>query len=145
MSSPKSTVTRWQRKRIFKRDDDICQLCGAYTNPDLRGTLEPMAPCLAHVVARSRGGDDSDDNLQTAHVLCNIVQGTSSPDQFAARLKECEPILQAWQRRLAESSLRAEVAGAGLAEEPTVTDPLRRDFPQSEGIENGHVSEAAPS
>ena len=88
-----------KRRRIYKRDDDICQLCGAYVDIDLAGTTEPMAPCLAHIVARSKGGSDDDDNLQTAHVLCNILQGVGTPDEFVARIIKCRPILEAWARK----------------------------------------------
>ena len=102
MSSSKSTVTRAQRRRVFKRDDDVCQLCGQYVDINLTGTLEAMAPCVGHIVARSAGGDDSDDNIQTCHNICNWIQGTSRPEEFAQKLRQCEPIFQAWQRMLAK-------------------------------------------
>lgn len=56
------------------RDGAFCGLCGcdvdmAATRPDV------MCPSVDHILPRSRGGTDDPENLQLAHLLCNIRKG----------------------------------------------------------------------
>lgn len=52
-----------KRYRIFNRDKCICQICG---RPVDFGSFT-----LDHIVPRSSGGNNEDNNLQVTHKLCN--------------------------------------------------------------------------
>lgn len=59
-----SGVTRTQRARIYERDLYTCQYCGSKEHL-----------CIDHVLPVSRGGDSSDENLQTLCMSCNTTKG----------------------------------------------------------------------
>lgn len=59
-----SGVTRTQRARIYARDNFTCQSCGSKDHL-----------CIDHILPVSRGGDSSDDNLQTLCMSCNTSKG----------------------------------------------------------------------
>lgn len=59
------------RRNILHRDGHSCQYCG-YAGDDLT---------LDHVVPRSRGGDDSWENIVTACVRCNVKKGNRTPKE----------------------------------------------------------------
>lgn len=61
-------------KATIARYGDVCHLCGA------RG-----ATTADHVIPRSRGGDDSLDNLRPAHASCNSSRGNLSLDEWRKR------------------------------------------------------------
>lgn len=56
-----------QRARIIERDKATCYMCSR------RLAIEDIT--LDHVVPRSRGGDDGDDNLKVACEPCNSRKG----------------------------------------------------------------------
>lgn len=62
------TVERVDRRVVFERDNWICQLCGALTDPEGGWGVRPS---VDHIVALSRGGAHTYANVQTAHRLCN--------------------------------------------------------------------------
>ena len=78
-----------KRHRIYERDGWSCGLCGL-------GTLkryvagDPLSPSLDHVVPRSLGGGNEDENLRTAHIKCNAIRGDGhldiTADEYRARL-----------------------------------------------------------
>ena len=55
-----------QRKRIMERDGNKCVACGATENL-----------CIDHIIPRSKGGSNKDDNLQTLCKSCNSRKGTN--------------------------------------------------------------------
>ncbi len=57
------------RKNILLRDNFQCQYCG---KTDLPLTID-------HMVPRSRGGEDSWENLITACTRCNSIKGNKTP------------------------------------------------------------------
>jgi hypothetical protein len=59
-----SGVTRTQRARILERDGYVCLSCGAKEHL-----------CIDHILPVSRGGDSSDENLQTLCLSCNTKKG----------------------------------------------------------------------
>lgn len=67
------------RRNIMKRDRHTCQYCG--TKSDLT---------LDHVFPRSRGGEDSWENLVTACNKCNVKKGNRTPDEASMPL-DIEP------------------------------------------------------
>lgn len=58
------------RQAIFKRDRHTCQYCGAH------GELT-----IDHVMPRSRGGEDTWENLVAACYRCNNKKGDRRPDE----------------------------------------------------------------
>lgn len=59
---------------VFDRDGWVCQLCmapvdGTLTYPD------PESPSLDHIEPLSRGGSHTLDNVQLAHLFCNLSKG----------------------------------------------------------------------
>lgn len=65
------------RALILKRDNHICQYC-EYRGPNLT---------LDHVVPKSRGGDDSWQNLVTSCLDCNNSKDNRTPEEWARDLK----------------------------------------------------------
>jgi 5-methylcytosine-specific restriction endonuclease McrA len=58
------------RKDIFKRDKYSCQYCGS-----------TKKLTLDHVIPRSKGGENSWDNIVTACESCNNSKGARTPQQ----------------------------------------------------------------
>ena len=61
--------------RIFERDKWVCHLCGVKTKKKLRGTCDPLAPELDHVVPLSLGGAHAPDNVACSCRQCNGFKG----------------------------------------------------------------------
>ncbi len=68
------------RRNILHRDNHTCQYCG-YIGEDLT---------LDHITPRSRGGDDSWENIVTACVRCNVKKGSRTPKEAGMPLR-CQP------------------------------------------------------
>jgi 5-methylcytosine-specific restriction endonuclease McrA len=64
------------RKNILRRDAYKCQYCK-------RGDV-PLT--IDHIVPKSKGGDDSWENLVAACVKCNNKKGDRSPDEAKMKL-----------------------------------------------------------
>lgn len=60
--------------KVFERDRWRCQLCGVSTPRRLRGSCEPAAPELDHIVPLAQGGEHSYRNTQCACRTCNIAK-----------------------------------------------------------------------
>jgi 5-methylcytosine-specific restriction endonuclease McrA len=75
--TPRVTV-RLTRRNLMFRDAHQCQYCGK--RPPLRELN------IDHVVPRSRGGDDSWENLVTACRACNLRKGWRTPEEANMRL-----------------------------------------------------------
>lgn len=75
--TPRVTV-RLTRRNLMFRDAHQCQYCGR--RPPLRDLN------IDHVLPRSRGGDDSWENLVTACRPCNLKKGWKTPDEANMRL-----------------------------------------------------------
>lgn len=69
------------RRAVYERDQWSCHLCGEDTNPDA-GPSSDWFPSLDHVTPRSMGGDESMENLRTAHRWCNSVRGDKLLEEF---------------------------------------------------------------
>lgn len=66
------------RRNILHRDGHSCQYCG-YTGEDLT---------LDHVIPRSRGGQDTWENIVTACVRCNVKKGNRTPKEANFMLRQ---------------------------------------------------------
>ncbi len=75
--TPRATV-RLTRRNLMFRDAHQCQYCGK--RPPLRELN------IDHVLPRSRGGDDSWENLVTACRVCNLRKGWKTPEEANMRL-----------------------------------------------------------
>ncbi len=65
------------RKNILQRDRHCCQYC-EYKGPKLS---------IDHVIPRSRGGEDSWENVTTACLSCNVAKGNRTPKEADMPLK----------------------------------------------------------
>lgn len=74
---PRSTV-RLTRKNLMLRDAHQCQYC--LKRPPVRDLN------IDHVLPRSRGGDDTWENLVTACRVCNLRKGWKTPEEANMRL-----------------------------------------------------------
>jgi 5-methylcytosine-specific restriction endonuclease McrA len=74
---PRATV-RLTRKNLMLRDAHQCQYC--LKRPPVRDLN------IDHVLPRSRGGDDSWENLVTACRVCNLRKGWKTPEEANMRL-----------------------------------------------------------
>ena len=70
--TPRVTV-RLTRRNLMFRDAHTCQYCGK--RPPLRDLN------IDHVLPRSRGGEDSWENLVTACRVCNLRKGWKTPEE----------------------------------------------------------------
>ncbi len=68
------------RRNILERDQHICQYCRAKN-----GQLT-----LDHIIPRSRGGQDTWENLVAACVRCNVKKGNRTPKEANMTLL-CKP------------------------------------------------------
>ena len=59
------------RRNVFQRDNHTCQYCG------YRGDLLS----IDHVIPRSRGGQDTWENVTTACIRCNVRKGNRTPKE----------------------------------------------------------------
>src|SRR5208337_5360237 len=73
-----AAVSFW---KVFERDNGICQVCKTLAPRELRGNPRaPLAPSLGHIVALSRGGDHTYENVQIEHLGCNLFKGNELPE-----------------------------------------------------------------
>jgi 5-methylcytosine-specific restriction endonuclease McrA len=74
-----STGRPVQPSRIAERDGFTCGIC---SNAVDMGTSwpDPMSPSLDHIVPLSKGGAHDPDNVQLAHLTCNVAKGSRSSD-----------------------------------------------------------------
>lgn len=68
--------------KVFERDRWACQMCGIKTPKALRGTNDPKAPELDHVVALALGGSHTWANVQCACRRCNGLKGAKALGQL---------------------------------------------------------------
>lgn len=71
---------------VFTRDKWTCQLCGVKTPRKLRGTYEPNAPELDHVIPLAQGGSHAWANVQCACRKCNGAKGARAIGQLGLPL-----------------------------------------------------------
>lgn len=65
----------WLVRALIRRDGDVCSLCGH--------AIARREMTIDHVVAKSRGGGESLENLQLAHGPCNKAKGVLSQEEWA--------------------------------------------------------------
>lgn len=73
-SQGRNTATRDQHRRVIRRGEPPCALCGQPIDYSLHH-LDPMAFTVDHIVPLAKGGTDTLDNKQPAHRRCNRTKG----------------------------------------------------------------------
>lgn len=70
------------RKNILRRDNHRCQYCGSTVNLT-----------IDHIIPKSKGGDETWENLITACIKCNNKKGDRSPEdsRMVLRTKPKKP------------------------------------------------------
>lgn len=58
-----------QFKQIWYRDKGICQICGEPIESKSEGNID-------HIIPKSRGGGNTQKNLQLTHISCNSDKGS---------------------------------------------------------------------
>jgi HNH endonuclease len=84
MRKRSATVERFDDIEILERDRWRCYICGANTPKYLRGSYEPNAPEVDHVVAIANGGAHARWNVRCACRACNGAKGARG--QFSLAL-----------------------------------------------------------
>jgi 5-methylcytosine-specific restriction endonuclease McrA len=59
---------------IFERDHYVCGLCDEPIDPFL-SNRHPMMASLDHIIPITKGGHHTRDNVQAAHLRCNLSKG----------------------------------------------------------------------
>jgi 5-methylcytosine-specific restriction endonuclease McrA len=93
-------AVRLTRRNLMFRDAHECQYCGL--RPTQRVDLN-----IDHVLPRSRGGQDTWENLVTSCRSCNLRKGRRTPDEANMRLAR-KPVRPKWSS-LAQILLGHEV------------------------------------
>ena len=80
------------RRGVLRRDEHRCAYCGGH------------AATVDHVLPRSRGGQDSWENLVACCVRCNNVKGDKTPEEkgWSLRVRPQAPRGPAWVVRGAD-------------------------------------------
>lgn len=68
---------------IAERDKYVCGLCSDSVDMRLKHP-HPGSPSIDHVTPLSKGGHDTPDNVQLAHLRCNSVKGNREGLNLAA-------------------------------------------------------------
>lgn len=64
---------------LWAEQADLCGLCGEPIDRQLRWP-DPQSQSLDHIVPLALGGTHTQDNVQMAHLLCNVKKGHRVPD-----------------------------------------------------------------
>jgi 5-methylcytosine-specific restriction endonuclease McrA len=75
---PRNTV-KFNRRNVFLRDEHCCQYC--------HKSFPRQQLSLDHVLPRSRGGEDSWENVVCACLTCNVKKGGRTPQEAGMTLK----------------------------------------------------------
>ncbi len=77
----KRGISKETRARVLERNGHTCQMCGvAAGDPDPLGGPRPVRLTIGHIKDKSKGGDDSPQNLRAVCTNCNEgLQNTALP------------------------------------------------------------------
>lgn len=64
------------KARIYFRNSGKCGICGEHIDTTIKHP-DTMSLSLDHIIPRSKGGGHKADNLQPAHLSCNLLKGDS--------------------------------------------------------------------
>lgn len=74
-------ISKETRARVLERNGYTCQMCGAAAgDPDPFGGPRPVRLTMGHIKDKSKGGDDTPQNLRAVCTNCNEgLQNTAMP------------------------------------------------------------------
>lgn len=72
--------------KVFERDGWRCHICGVKTKKALRGTYEPLAPEIEHIVSLAEGGSHTWGNVACSCRRCNSAKGSASFGQLGLNI-----------------------------------------------------------
>lgn len=67
-------------KKVWERDNGICQICGKpcdWSDRSWNDYCGPLYPSIDHIIALANGGGHVLDNVQLAHIICNSEKGAT--------------------------------------------------------------------
>lgn len=64
---------------LCERDQYICQLCGEPVDMDAKHP-HPNSATMDHIIPLSQGGTHERNNIQLAHLSCNVRKGAAMPE-----------------------------------------------------------------
>ncbi len=76
-------------KKLIKRDNNICQICGEPCDSNDHRWSEhfgPLYPTIDHIIAMSNGGGHTWDNVQLSHAICNSYKRNLTEDEFTSEV-----------------------------------------------------------
>lgn len=82
-----ATVERFSPLAVLERDKWRCHICGDRTPRSLRGTTDPKAPELDHIIPLALGGEHSMANTACACRACNGSKGARALGQLGLGLE----------------------------------------------------------
>jgi 5-methylcytosine-specific restriction endonuclease McrA len=108
----KAKISSKVRAAVLARDNYICRACGFGGSANFAGFLD-----ADHIVAESRGGAATLDNLQCLCKVCNVAKGAHFDRQFKVRAatqpeeiwSHNQRVMQAAFMALTESDLAARL------------------------------------
>ena len=66
-----TTFEKINADQVYERDGWICKICGEIVNQDLEYP-DPLSKTLDHIIPLSKGGSHTVENVQLAHLNCNL-------------------------------------------------------------------------
>jgi HNH endonuclease len=102
-------VSKKTRAWVLERNGNLCQSCGAGAgDPDPMGGPRTVRLTIGHIIDKSKGGDDTPDNLRAVCTACNEgLQNTALPKPDRIHLlAQARKATLADQRALLEWLLR---------------------------------------
>ncbi len=79
MLMPKERIPNYLRRRVIERDGIHCVYCD--------DDLTDKEVHMDHVIAESKGGQTTYDNLQVTCRKCNLAKGVLTESEFTNRLR----------------------------------------------------------
>lgn len=71
-----SLSRRWQKNHLVQKNGAVCSICSKPFKNAHEMTID-------HIVPLSKGGTDTLDNYQLAHLECNQLKADMTPEQFS--------------------------------------------------------------
>lgn len=72
-------------KEIFERDNWVCGICGKSVDKYLEYP-DPLSPSLDHIIPLSKGGSHTKNNVQLAHLCCNLQKGARNVQHLSPQV-----------------------------------------------------------
>lgn len=83
-ADPRNWTTARKRRRLFERDGWQCRACGKSVTDTVHRN-HPRRAVAGHILARTTGGEWTDENMATLCHPCNVADGVNKiPLQMSA-------------------------------------------------------------